>query len=87
MTINSFHLPAKIYRYLSINQGRPVPFEELCLFVYTSGTEEVFSYEIFSADNACQTRVMEILLFLSDINLIKLDQTTDESCINPAGWN
>ncbi|RZJ52359.1 MAG: hypothetical protein EOO44_12085 [Flavobacterium sp.] len=87
MTINSFHLPAKIYGYLSMNQNRPVPFEELCVFACASGNEAPFSSESFSAEKAYQIRVMEILLFLSDINLITLDHNTDESCLNPVGWN
>ncbi|GAA3757277.1 hypothetical protein [Flavobacterium ginsengiterrae] len=87
MTINSFHLPAKIYRYLSINEGRLVPFEELCLFIYTYENENAFSYEVFSAEKTYQSHVMDLLLFLSDINLITLDQSTDESCLNFAGLN
>lgn len=82
MTANSYLLPSAIYKYLSINDGRTVPFQELCLFLYTLGNEAVFSFELFSAEKAYQTRVMDILIFLSDINLITLDQTTDESVIN-----
>ncbi|WP_163407193.1 hypothetical protein [Flavobacterium ajazii] len=75
-------MPSAIYKYLAINDGRSVPFQELCLFLYTLGNEAVFSFEIFSAEKAYQTRVMNILIFLSDINLITLDETTDESFIN-----
>ncbi|KAF2516668.1 hypothetical protein [Flavobacterium foetidum] len=82
MTANSYHLPSAIYKYLSLNENRPVPFQELCLFLYTLGSEAAFSFEVFSAEKAYQTRVMDILIFLSDINLITLDQATDESVIN-----
>lgn len=82
MTINSFRLPAKIYRYLSANQDRIVSFEELCLFVHPSEEEAALSNENFSTEVEYQTRVMEILLFLSDVNLITLDHITDESYVN-----
>ncbi|WP_281232393.1 hypothetical protein [Flavobacterium gelatinilyticum] len=82
MTANSYLLPSAIYKYLSINDDRSVPFEELCLFLYTLGSEDAFSFEVFSAEKSYKTRVMDILIFLSDINLITLDQVTDESVIN-----
>jgi len=82
MTAKSYLLPSTIFKYRSINDGRPVPFQELCLFLYTLGSEVAFSFEDFYDAKAYQSRVMDILIFLSDINLITLDQTTDESIIN-----
>lgn len=87
MTANSYRLPSAIFKYLSINEGRSVPFHELCVFLYTSGSEVPFSIEVFSAEKAYQARVMTILIFLSDINLVTLDQATDESIINKACRN
>ena len=87
MTANSYRLPSTIYKYLSINDGRSVPFQELCLFVYTLGSKADFSVEIYSAEKAYQSRVMDILIFLSDINLITLDKATEESIINKACRN
>lgn len=81
MTVNSFRLPAKIYTYLAGNQNRPVPFEELCAFVHPSDKDELFN-ESFSTEIQYQTRIMQLLLFLSDLNLITLNQLTDESHIN-----
>lgn len=87
MTANSYLLPSAIYQYLSINDGRSVPFQELCLFLYTLGNEAAFSFEIFNSEKAYHTRVMSILIFLSNINLITLNEATNESFINKACRN
>ncbi len=87
MTINSYRLPAKIYSYLSGNQDRLVPFEELCIFVYPTSNEAQRTNENFSTEAEYQTRVMDILIFLSDLNLITFNQLTDESSINLSGRN
>lgn len=87
MTANSYRLPSTIYKYLFINDGRAVPFQELCLFLYNLGNDAAFSFEAFSSENAYQTRVMEILIFLSDINLITLEADTDECFINNISMN
>lgn len=81
MTVSSFHLPAKIYQYLSINEGRPVPFNELCVFVYESVWQEENVSKNSIVSKACQTQIMEALLFLSDINLVILDENTDTSTL------
>ncbi|MFD2940313.1 MULTISPECIES: hypothetical protein [Flavobacterium] len=87
MTANSYRLPSIIYKYLFINDDRPIPFQELCLFLYNLGSDAAFSFEAFSSEKAYQTRVMEILIFLSDINLITLEPETDESFINKICMN
>lgn len=70
------------YKYLSINEGRAVPFEELCLFLYTLENQTAFSFEIFKAEKNYPIRVRDLLTFLSDINLIVLDPATDQSSLN-----
>lgn len=87
MTFNSYRLPAKIYGYLSKNQDRLVPFEELFLFVNSCGSEAPLSNENLSTKTQCQTLIMDILVFLSDLNLITLNQLTDESSLNLAARN
>ncbi|WP_125721812.1 hypothetical protein [Flavobacterium ustbae] len=87
MTVNYCHLPAQIYKYICLNQGRLVPFEELCIIVFLSGGGEPFSAENPVAEKVDHTRIMNILLFLSDINLIILDQTTETSTLNLTNRN
>ncbi|MHC0447901.1 hypothetical protein ACWA1F_21015 [Flavobacterium sp. 3-218] len=82
MTVNSYRLPAQIYKYICLNQGRLVPFEELCIILFLSGGGEPFSAENPVAEKVQHTRIMNALLFLSDINLIILDQATDSSTLN-----
>ncbi|MDP5199787.1 hypothetical protein [Flavobacterium sp. DG2-3] len=82
MTVNSYRLPAQIYKYICLNQGRLVPFEELCIILFLSGGGEPFSTENPVAEKVQHTRIMNALLFLSDINLIILDQATDSSTLN-----
>ena len=82
MTTDSLHLPAKIYKYLSLNEGRSVSFDELYAFACPFYGEDDFSSENFSAKTRHQTHLMQLLVFLSDLNLITLNQFTDESSVN-----
>ena len=85
MTVNSCRLPAQIYKYICLNQGRAVPFEELCIIVFLSGGGEPFTAK--NHETVDHSRIMNILLFLSDINLIILDQETDSSTLNVTNRN
>ncbi|WP_124019395.1 hypothetical protein [Flavobacterium hydrophilum] len=83
MTANSLRLPAKIYSCLSENQGRPLAFEELCVLLYPSNNVVHF----FSTEIEYKTQVMMSLIFLSDLNLITLNELTDESFLNLSNRN
>jgi hypothetical protein len=87
MTTNSLCLPAKIYRCLSENHGRPLPFEELCALVFPYDRKVGDSSDLLSAEIEFKTKVMMSLIFLSDIKLIHLNQLTDESFLNFSNRN
>ncbi|MBE8725962.1 hypothetical protein [Flavobacterium hungaricum] len=82
MTVNSLRLPAVTYSCLYKNYGRAIPFEELCEYISASFKEDELASGIFSTEREYQTRIMDTLVFLSDLKLIILNQLTDESCIN-----
>lgn len=87
MNTNSLHLPAKIYSCLSKNQGKPLPFEDLCALLYLSGNEASATSDFFSAEIEYKSQVMMSLIFLSDLNLITLNELTDESFLNLSNRN
>lgn len=76
------HLPSKIYSYLLANKHRLVPFEELCGFAEPLLLQWQLSNEKFASPVRHQSLVLEILVFLSDIGLITLNQLTDQSTLN-----
>ncbi|WP_417940961.1 hypothetical protein [Flavobacterium sp. RS13.1] len=87
MTTIFIHLPSKIYCYLTENQGRPIPFEELCALIYPADRKVGDSNDLLSAEIEYKTKVMNSLIFLSDIKLIILKAGTDESSLNLSNRN
>ncbi|WP_163397505.1 hypothetical protein [Flavobacterium fluviatile] len=87
MISTSLRMTAKIYRCLSENQERPLPFEELCTILYPVIRKVDDSSDLLSAENEYKTKVMMSLIFLSDLQLINLNQITDESFINLSNRN
>lgn len=87
MTSTSLRLPAKIYRCLCENQDRPLPFDELCALVFPDDRKVGDSNDLLSAEIEYKTKVMMSLIFLSDINLVNLNQLTDESYLNLSNRN
>lgn len=87
MTINSLRLPAKIYRCLYENHGRPLPFDELCDLVFPADKKVGDSNDLLSAEIEFKTKVMMSLIFLSDISLVNLNELTDESFLNLSNRN
>lgn len=85
--MTSLRLPAKIYSCLSENQGRPLPFEELCTLVFPAYRKVGESSDLLSAEIEFKTKVMMSLIFLSDISLIDLNQLTDESFLRLSNRN
>jgi hypothetical protein len=87
MTANQLRLPAKIYRCLSENQGKSLPFEELCNLVFPADRKVGDSNDLLSAEIEYKTKVMMSLIFLCDINLVYLNQHTDESSLSLSNRN
>jgi len=86
MIITTLRLHAKIYSYLKLNQHRSVPFKELCNFVYHCEQSQI-SNDYFPTEIQSQMHVMDLLIFLSDLQLITLNEITDQSSISLLSQN
>lgn len=79
-------LHAAVYNCLVKNKHRTVPFDELCAYICTSCEKTRVECEN-SPQTQCQARIMEALLLLCDLDLVCLNELTDQSSIRRPGRN
>jgi hypothetical protein len=77
-------LKLKILSTLAAKDSQSFSLEELTQIVFPAGTEGSVNR---SELNLRQSKVLEILIFLADLNLIYLDSQTDRSSIKKSNVN